>query len=324
MGTRPFKFLLAVTSQLLAVVAFAHSPLDRTAGADLANLAEKSNLVFVGHADKVTYRNARRANEGEGAIPYTIVTYRVDRVLRGKSPGDRVTMRFVGGPDGRGHFLTVSGVPVVQEGDQDLLFVNDTRDATCPLVYCELGRYRILNESVFDTYGSPVQMIEGSKIVARGRAPKELTVVRFPAPTFEELMRNPEVAAMLKESKMSVAEARRRYEAEAPKMTEIGEELTVPDRQEDTAPDATPTRAPDEFKPIPLAKFIEATVAASQNARRAPVAVVSIDPAAEIIPAKIKVTAPKTLEGRTYKPSASDAAEYQALQKNKMNPVLPK
>src|SRR6266508_2159476 len=141
---------VALAAVLAPLAVHAHSPMDRGAGADLTQLADQSNLVFIGDAEKVTYRNARRANEGEGPIPYTIVTYRISRVLRGKAPGDRITMRFVGGPDERGRFLTVSGVPIVQKGDQDLLFVNDTRDPSCPLVFCELGRYRILNDAVFD------------------------------------------------------------------------------------------------------------------------------------------------------------------------------
>ena len=46
----------------------------------------QSNLIFIGTAEKVAYRNAR-GDKGEGVIPYTIVTYRIDQVLRGKAPG---------------------------------------------------------------------------------------------------------------------------------------------------------------------------------------------------------------------------------------------
>src|SRR5215212_1607975 len=123
---KSIRFLLATVAIITAGVASdvsAHSPQEKTQGGDLMELVERANLVFVGHVVKVSYRNAEPADEkSEGAIPYTIVTYEVEQVLRGEAPAREISFRLVGGPDGTGRFLTVSGVPTIQEGDQDILF----------------------------------------------------------------------------------------------------------------------------------------------------------------------------------------------------------
>src|SRR6266508_956888 len=124
-------------------------------GKDLKELVEQSNLVFVGRATRVEYRALPSEDNEEGLIPHTFVTYRVEEVLRGVAPGREITLRLIGGPDGRGRFLTVSKVPIIQQGDQDLLFVDDPGNPSCPLVQCENGRFRILGERIYDSGGAP-------------------------------------------------------------------------------------------------------------------------------------------------------------------------
>lgn len=200
--------------------ATAHNPVGAEKAGALESLASQSNLVLRGRVAKVEYKMSE-PNEGEGSLPQTIVTYQVGDVLRGKAPGETFTMRFIGGPDGMGRFLSVSGVPKFEEGDQDLLFIAGNGEKGCPLVLCEYGRFRILRSGVYNAKGSPVRAVRQDQALARGPAPKEFMTFHYPAPKFDDLVRNPEVQAILKEQNLSMEEARARYEQEAPKQIEM-------------------------------------------------------------------------------------------------------
>ena len=253
-------------------------------------------------------------------------------------------MRLVGGSDGRGRFLSVTGVPVIQKGDQDLLFVANTNDASCPLVFCEYGRFRVLNEQVFDTHGSPVRAILKSTIVSRGLPPKPFQTVQFPTPKFDDLMKNPEVAEQLKSQKISVEDARRRYEAEAPKYLEFTEEFPVSEKGSDAGDAASsgsaggagatsPTGPATQGEvtpavpagPIALSEFIGVTQRLVTASKRKPTEVRSIDPAAEIITAKVSLAAPQRLAPPAPPPMAPGSAdEYKAFEQNGYDPVIRK
>ena len=117
------------------------------AGNKLSNLElllDRSRMVFVGQVVGVDYRLSETRFEDEVSLPYTIVTYEIDKILHGAPLGGTYSMRFLGGSDGRGGFMTVSKVPLFQVGDEDLLFVSGNGEDGCPLVLCEWGRYRIL------------------------------------------------------------------------------------------------------------------------------------------------------------------------------------
>jgi hypothetical protein len=213
--------------------ASAHNPVGAESAGELGALAEQSNLVIRGRVAKVEYKLSE-PGEGEGALPFTIVTYQIGDVLRGKPSGETFTMRFVGGSDGMGGFLEVSGVPQFEEGDEDLLFISGSGEQGCPLVLCEWGRFRILQSGVYNAKGSPVRAVRGKNAVARGPAPKEFMTFRYPAPKFDDLMRNPQVQAQLKEQNISVDEARVRYEQEAPREIEILTEVSQASNAKDT------------------------------------------------------------------------------------------
>jgi hypothetical protein len=341
MQKRILLLVAALTTVCISSGAFAHSPIDKERASDLAQLVEQANLIFVGKVEKVAYRNAQGSKQ-EGLIPYTIVTYRIDQVLRGKAPDKEITMRLIGGPDGRGRFLAVTGVPVIQEGDQDLLFVANTQDPTCPLVFCEHGRYRIMNEQVFDTFGSPVRSIKKSKVISRGLPPKQFQTVRYPTPKFDELMKNPEVVEVLKSQNMSVEDARRRYEETAPKFVQLTEEFPVQEKTGDTGSVARPAGhgtaegssvlpAPaSESEPssalatesVPLSKLVEVTRGLTKLSKRTPSKVLSVDPDAEIVTLKVSSSAPKRLAPSTPPSTKGSPDEYKAYKKNGFDPVI--
>jgi len=315
--------LLGIAVACLCVNGFAHSPMDKAQGGDLAQLVNQSNLVFTGRAASVTYRTVK-GDEGEGEIPYTFVTYRIEKVLRGQAPGDQITLRFVGGPDGRGRFLSVTGVPVIQEGDRDVLFVGNTEDPSCPLVFCEHGRYRVLNDQVYDTYGSPVREISKAKVLSRGHAPAELLTVRYPTPKFDELAKNPEVQELLKQQNLSMDEARGRYEREAPKFLEFRESYGAPEKNEDAGDKATSATKPDRNVPLPLARFLSAALEQVKVSKRAPAAVRGVSVTTQFRAAKLTLTKPYDLTPGKFTPANAEADEYKAYEQNGSNPVIRK
>jgi hypothetical protein len=325
--TRSLLFVLAVVSACVTFDVSAHSPLEKEQGGDLAALVERANLVFVGRAARISYRNASPADtKGEGEIPYTIVTYQIDQVLRGEAPGKEITLRVVGGPDGMGRFLTVSGVPIIQEGDQDILFVENPNDPTCPFVFCENGRYRVLGEQVFDTYGSPVRELRKTKILSRGVPPPELRSLRFPVPTFDQLMKNPEAAKQLETQKLAADDARSRYAQEAPRYFQVDQPWLEEEKGSDSADKETKGMAAvDQNTRVSVAEFLAVTTQLAKESKRPATAVRSIDPNATFTAAKLSHLAPPSLQTPAQaRRSAADDAEYQALSRNKFNPVIPK
>lgn len=304
----------------------AHSPIGKDQGNDLGQLVERSNLVFIGTAARVEYRALPSENKEEGPIPHTFVTYRIEKVVRGEAPGEEITLRLVGGPDGRGRFLTVNGVPLIQQGDRDLLFVADPADPSCPLVHCENGRFRILGDLVYDTHGAPVRAVDKTKIVSRGPAPEEFRRVVFPAPSFDDLLQNPEVAERLKAQQLSTDEARRRYETEAPKEIVLTTPVVAATAEGDLGEKTIPSPLVQETAPLALEQFVGATETLARSAQRAPVAVKSANVDSPAPAARLSVLpAPDPPAATTIRQSSSaDQEEFNALKANNFDPVIRK
>ena len=209
---------------IMAGSAYAHSPVSSEEAGELRQLVNKASLVFQGTVAKVEYRNSE-ATDNEPGLPHAFVTYRMSKVYRGEQTEEMLTIRFLGGPDGSGDFFEISGVPMFQKGEENILFVKGNGSAGCPLVYCEYGRFRVHQGGVYNTHGSPVRAIIEENAIARGKPLDLFRTLSFPAPTFDGLMKNPEAQAAIKEMGLSMAEARRKYEAEAPKMLQLTKEL---------------------------------------------------------------------------------------------------
>lgn len=200
-----------------------HSPSDPSLVGNIAKLTEKSAAVFRGKASSVQYKVIQTPL---GAVPHTYVTYDVSEVIAG-TVGKKITLIFVGGTDGKGGFLSVEGVPAFSVGDEDILFVNNNGSAEnkgegCALVGCEFGRYRIVDGRVYEAHGQPVVKIENGRIQTAGTGPDTVTKVVYPSPKFDQLLQRPEFAARIKELGMTTAQARQRYNAEAPKTVTVG------------------------------------------------------------------------------------------------------
>lgn len=203
------SFLKTLSATALSSALLIGAAIPASAGS-LQELVKGSNLIARTRVIAVAYRTG-----GPGNLPYTIVTFAVQSAAR-NTVGKTISLRFLGGPDGRGHFTEVSNSPVFQLGDEDILFINNNGQTNgCPLVDCVDGRIRVLKEGVYDGHGSPIQKIDGENLVAGGLPPKEFLTQTFPAPKFDALMANKEFAEMLAKKGISVDEARKEYEANA-------------------------------------------------------------------------------------------------------------
>lgn len=312
--------------------AFAHSSMDPDKAGDLKQLVEQSNLVVVGEVANVKYVIARV--EGEGELPHTIVTYKLRDSLRGTPNGETLSLRFIGGSDGKGGFMTVSGVPQFQKGEQDILFVaGNGEDERCPLVNCEWGRYRLHQNRVFNTHGRPVRGIVKNNAIARGRRAKPFETFKYPAPSFDDLMKNPQAQATLNQQNMSVEDARRQYQTMAPKQIVVTYSGPAPTRLQDRGaadPQAEGRRSgerPDIMigaGPITAAAFIAKLKQLHNQARRQPVAVRSANPDARIVIRRTPQSTPGTPQ-RAPEPrqvSPEDLEEVRELKNQGFNPVL--
>jgi len=192
-----------------------------TASPDLKELAGAAQFIVHSRVAKVEYRMSEAGLNGQAPVPHTIVTYDVVRPVRGTAGTASFTLRYIGGTDGQGHFLSPSHVPVFQVGDEDILFVRGNGTAGCALAGCVEGRFRVLNGVLHDGTGAPVLGVEADRVVTGGTVPEEFRRIRFPAPTFDALLKNPEVQQALRQQGLSVDEARRRYAAEAPAAIEM-------------------------------------------------------------------------------------------------------
>ena len=251
--------------------ASAHAPSDPEAVGDMARLSAEANLIFRGKVTDVEYRNSAGGPNGARGLPYTFVTYAISSVLEGPAPGRSITLRFVGGADGRGGFVEAEGVPLFQAGDEDILFVAGNGATGCPPVMCEFGRFRVLDGVVYEAHGAPIVSVEWGRMRAEGEAPGAFQTFSFPAPGFDELLTRPDFSEAIRRSGMTTAQARARYEAEAPEMVEM---RIV---EAETAPRS------DARAPAPQAIAVESFVTAlrsavAESARRQRQAVRSIDP----------------------------------------------
>lgn len=213
-----FLSALAAASLLAAGAATpaqAHAP-------DLNELAADARVVVHSRVSKVDYGWSEAGAAGQPAVPQTIVTFEVVRPLRGAMASSHFSLRFIGGPDGQGRFMRASHVPVFQPGDEDILFVRNGGEKGCALAGCMEGRFRLLHGQVHDGTGVPVRAIESGRVIASGEVPAGLRTLRYPRPEFDQLMKRPEVRQAIERQGLSVADAHRLYEAQAPAMVEMG------------------------------------------------------------------------------------------------------
>lgn len=131
---------------------------------DLDHLSTRANLIFKGDVVKVETRFAQDFSGTESQSPYTFVTYRVEQTLKGQMQGDTFTLRFAGGPINSEEFTLVDGLPLMDVGDKDVLFVRGNGEDPCPLVNCAVGRFREIEGFVLNDLGQAIEITEDNQI----------------------------------------------------------------------------------------------------------------------------------------------------------------
>jgi len=129
------------------------------------DLVNKASLIFEGTVTSVRYRLSDQRDKNDAVLPYTYVTFKVEKVLKGKpETPDSVTLRFVGGPKDK-RTLVVPGVPLFNVGDHDILFASGSPSHVCPLVGWNQGRFRIVGERVYTDDGRAAVLSKDRRLV---------------------------------------------------------------------------------------------------------------------------------------------------------------
>lgn len=330
-----------LVAMLAATLATAHVSTRRDA-TNLKQTFAVADAVIHGVVSDVQYRMSTRQGEGGESLPHTFVTYEVRSQLHGKVPGRTVTLRFIGGPDGTGRFLTVSGVPLFQKGHEDVLFIKDNGRASCPLVNCEDGRIRVHQGRVYNARALPIIAVEKNEVLRTGANPEPaLQKYAFPAPSFDNLMKRREVAEKAKG--LGDAETvKKRYEAEAPKSIEYSVVTAPPAKEDDKAADTSapgiapsspaapdaPLAADRQGPPMTADVFLNTMKTVARGAPKRPDQVVaSVDPDK---PFSVRLPTPMAPKKTTVapKPRAAEKPderrEREALEKQDFDPVIRK
>lgn len=156
-------------SLLLAVfiLTFSAAAVSENTSIDINALVKQSNLVFEGTVTKVEYASHHGIFEGDGKMPYTYVTFRINKRMLGTSEQqNKLTLRFEGGLAEDDTFLLGTHIPLFDVGDNDLLFVGRNREADCPLVHCKHSRFRIIDKRIYTDGGRQIVMTSKNEIRA--------------------------------------------------------------------------------------------------------------------------------------------------------------
>ncbi len=131
------------------------------ADSEFNNTLREADIVFEGTVESVENRIADiGSTPGELVLPYTFVTYKVDRFLKGNLSLPRVTLRFLGGVDSEGAFMFEAHQPLFDTGDHDVLLVRNNNTAPCPLVGCARGRYRMVDGLLVNELGQTLELAD--------------------------------------------------------------------------------------------------------------------------------------------------------------------
>jgi hypothetical protein len=140
---------------------------------------KNSDFIFQGVVTKVEYRMSDASSKGTPQLPYTFVTYKIEKLVKGQNQQEFVTLRFLGGTDRNGNILQVSDAPLFDVGDRDILFVSKNGKSICPLVECEQGRFRLINKQVFNNFGKPLLLNQEELVLGQRVQMQEILVNRI-------------------------------------------------------------------------------------------------------------------------------------------------
>ena len=168
--------------------------------ASLQQASEQADLVFEGVVQGLEYRSSQVLEAGDRPLPFTYVTFRVDRVFQGqidtRGRTGLLTLRFLGGPlEGpagpqgpEAPWLKASHGVEFELGDRELLQVKNHGSWGVPLVQGPLRRLSIEGQRVFDEGGrqlaavveaSPEQLADDGSYAPQPGAPMGAPELRY-------------------------------------------------------------------------------------------------------------------------------------------------
>ena len=228
-----------------------------------------------------------------------------------------LTLRFVGGTDGKGGMLQ-SDVPTFRKGERDVLLITGGELDDCPLVSCVDGRFRVLDGRVYNGWGVPVVSIEKNRDAGKPRY--DVNVLEYPTPKFEDLITRPEIQERLKTlmATMSLEQIKREYEANAPKTIKVAYGFSDSGDQRLDNPGRNRSISASENRPetraaIPVSELISALRAASRKAGKPRNKVLSIDPDKRFAPYEWELAIAPDIDDKPRAPTAEEDAEQKSL-----------
>jgi hypothetical protein len=122
-----------------------------------------ADFIFEGVVERVLFANSQPGEQP--ALPHTFVTYRIERIFKGNATSTHVTLRLLGGKPDPDELLHVDGIPMMDVGDRDILFVRRNGQSICPLTACAAGRYRVFENAIYDDEGRAIRMTSTGGVV---------------------------------------------------------------------------------------------------------------------------------------------------------------
>ncbi|MBE9214486.1 hypothetical protein IQ247_17730 [Plectonema cf. radiosum LEGE 06105] len=306
-----------------------HIPTNASEVSNLTSKLANSDAVVYGVVSNVEYQMSSEKGEFAESLPYAFVTYKIRQVIAGEKTEEEVTLRFIGGPDGQGDFLEVTGVPAFQVGQQDILFIQNNGEDDCPLVHCGNGRFQIYENRVYDSHGVPVVGIVKGVVEAKGLPQPALLQVSYPAPSFDDLLKREDIKEILSKvaPQGNIDILRERYQKEAPKTIDFTTELAQATKDQDSGSESTPSSQPrlSTEGAIPLDKFIEVLQKQASSIKGTGRKVISVNPkepfnANVLVPTKPSEALVR--ETPKLEETDQDKRERLLLEKQDFNPVL--
>ncbi len=313
--------LVALIFMILGLVGsgsiLAHSAADSN-NEQLQALVKQSDVIFYGEVKEVLYRMSEATKRAPNGIPHTFVRYQIFNTFRG-SVSREIILRFVGGTDGKGGIMMQNNVPTFRKGERDVLLVTGGEFDDCPLVSCVDGRFRVLENRVYNGWGVPVVNVE-KNIEMRGKPRYEVNVLEYPRPEFDDLITRPEIQESLKKltQTKSLAQLKKEYEAKAPKTIKVTYGFSEPVNPQEDNPGRNKSIAKSEILPetrpaIPISELIASLRAASQKAGKPRNKVVSADPEKPFLPYEWELAVAPNIEMNERVPTAEEEAESKSM-----------
>ena len=232
-----------------------HSAADQEGS--LEALVRKADAIVYGTVVDIQYRSSLANKAEPQGIPHTFVTYKIYKILRGQIEKETVTLRIPGGADGKGGVLNISDAPQFSRGQTDILFVDAQKSDNCPLLGCVDGRFRVIDEAIYNGWGVPLASME-ERLDFGGKPRFDVNVMDMPRPSFDALLERPDVARWIKEQGIKdLNELRQKYEHEAPKIQTVNLAVDEEWLKDDYFPEGEARPVKEYGSPVQLDVFLE-------------------------------------------------------------------